>query len=68
MRKFIFCNPYVANSFDVFPEKLCEPFCVSTPVGESIIAERVYRDCVISISHRDTMADLVELDLVGFEF
>ena len=62
-----FVTPYVANKFDVIPEKLYEPFCVSTPVGESILAERVYRDCVISINHKDTMADLVELDMVDFD-
>ncbi|WMV32196.1 hypothetical protein MTR67_025581 [Solanum verrucosum] len=49
--------------FEVVPERLCEPFCVSTPVGESILAERVYRDCPISINHKSIMADLVELDM-----
>ncbi|KAH0650238.1 hypothetical protein KY284_030150 [Solanum tuberosum] len=53
--------------FDVLPERLCEPFCVSTPVGESILAERVYRDCPISISHKSTRADLVELDMIDFD-
>ncbi|KAH0646574.1 hypothetical protein KY284_034458 [Solanum tuberosum] len=62
-----FVTPYVSMNFDVLPEKLCEPFSVSTPVGESILAERVYRDCVISINHKSTMADLVELDMVDFD-
>lgn len=35
-----FVTPYVANKFKILPEKLCEPFCVSTPVGESILAEK----------------------------
>ncbi|KAG5586825.1 hypothetical protein H5410_047259 [Solanum commersonii] len=43
--------------------KLLEPFSVSTPVGECILAERVYRDCVNSVNHKDTMADLVKLDM-----
>ncbi|KAH0689476.1 hypothetical protein KY289_016834 [Solanum tuberosum] len=34
---------------------------------ESILAERVYRDCHVSINHKDTMADLVELDMVDFD-
>ncbi|KAG5575216.1 hypothetical protein H5410_055350 [Solanum commersonii] len=51
----------------LFMKKICEPFCVSSPVGESILAERVYRDCVISINHKDTMTDLVKLDLVDFD-
>lgn len=28
--------------------------------GKSILFERVYRDCVIFVNHKDTMADLVE--------
>uniref|UniRef100_M1DUV7 Gag-pol polyprotein n=1 Tax=Solanum tuberosum TaxID=4113 RepID=M1DUV7_SOLTU len=46
-----FVNPYVAMNFDVIPEQLSEPFSVSTPVGESILVERVYRDCPISVNH-----------------
>ncbi|KAH0688918.1 hypothetical protein KY289_016276 [Solanum tuberosum] len=62
-----FVTPYVVNNFDVLPEKLCEPFCVSTPIEESILVEQVYRDCVISINHKNTMADLIELDMVDFD-
>nr|AAV31171.1 Putative polyprotein, identical [Solanum tuberosum] len=62
-----FVTPYVANKFDVLLERLCEPFCVSTPVGESILAERVYCDCPVSINHKSTMADLVDLDMVDFD-
>ncbi|KAH0632967.1 hypothetical protein KY284_035753 [Solanum tuberosum] len=62
-----FVTPYAANNFDVLLEKLCEPFCVSTPIVESILAKRVYHDCVISINHKNTIADLVELDMVDFE-
>ncbi|KAG5572875.1 hypothetical protein H5410_062641 [Solanum commersonii] len=45
-----FVTLYVAMNFDVLPEKLLEPFSVSTPVGESILADRVYRDCTPSIT------------------
>ena len=27
-----YVTPYVANKFEFFPEKLCEPFYISTPV------------------------------------
>ena len=37
-----FVTLYVANNFEIHPEKLCEPFYVSTPVGESILAAIVY--------------------------
>uniref|UniRef100_M1DLT6 Gag-pol polyprotein n=1 Tax=Solanum tuberosum TaxID=4113 RepID=M1DLT6_SOLTU len=53
--------------FDVLPVKLEEPFSVSTPIGESVIAKRVYRDCPISLSHRVTLVDLVELDMLDFD-
>ncbi|KAG5570110.1 hypothetical protein H5410_059876 [Solanum commersonii] len=62
-----FVTPYVAMNFDVIPEQLSEPFSVSTPVGESILAERVYRDCPVSINHKSTMVDLIELDMVDFD-
>ncbi|KAH0715889.1 hypothetical protein KY284_008794 [Solanum tuberosum] len=62
-----FVTPYVAMNFDVIPEQLSEPFSVSTPFGESILAERVYRDCPIFVNHKSTMADLIELDMVDFD-
>ena len=62
-----FVTPYVENKFDVILKKLCEHFCVFTPVGESILAERVYCDCHVSINHKSIMAELVELDMVDFD-
>ncbi|KAH0776371.1 hypothetical protein KY290_007782 [Solanum tuberosum] len=62
-----FVTSYVAMNFNVLPEQLSESFSVSTPVGESILAERVYRDCPISVNHKSTMADLIELDMVDFD-
>ena len=58
---------YVLNKFEILPEKLCYPFYVSTPVGESILDERVYRDWPISINNKNTMADLVEFDMVYYD-
>ncbi|KAH0679067.1 hypothetical protein KY284_020152 [Solanum tuberosum] len=61
-----FVTPYVAMNFDVLLEKLSDPFSVSTLVGESIRAKRLYHDCPISVNHKSTMADLVELDMFQF--
>ncbi|WMV37779.1 hypothetical protein MTR67_031164 [Solanum verrucosum] len=36
-------TPYVAIRFDVLPNVLLEPFSVSTPVGDTVVAKRVYR-------------------------
>ncbi|KAH0641167.1 hypothetical protein KY285_037753 [Solanum tuberosum] len=62
-----FVTPFTAMNFDVIHEKLSEPFSVSTLVGESILAERVYRDCSIFVNHKSTMADLIELYMVDFD-
>ena len=35
-----FLNPLVAKNFDIFPDILHEPFIVSTPVGESVVAKK----------------------------
>ncbi|XP_049372732.1 uncharacterized protein LOC125837697 [Solanum verrucosum] len=50
-----FVTPYVAIRLDILTEQLLEPFSVSTRVGESILVERVYRDCTISVNHKYTM-------------
>ncbi|XP_070046910.1 uncharacterized protein [Nicotiana tomentosiformis] len=49
------------------PEQLHESFSVSTPIGESIVVAQVYRDCVVMVRGRDTMANLIELGMVDFD-
>ena len=62
-----FVSPYVAMKFSIDPEILLEPYSVYNPVGESIVASRVFRGCPISILHRIIPCDLVELDMVDFD-
>ena len=62
-----FVTPYVANHFEVFPKKHCEPFYVSNSVGESILAEIVYPDCPIFINQKNTITDLVKFEIVDFD-
>ena len=45
-----FVTPYIAFQFSVSPETLSEPFSVSTPIGDLVIARRVYRNCPIIVS------------------
>ncbi|KAH0661387.1 hypothetical protein KY284_026318 [Solanum tuberosum] len=42
-----FVMPYASMRFDVLINVLLEPFSISTPVGDSIMAKRVYRKCPI---------------------
>ncbi|WP_353806174.1 hypothetical protein, partial [Acinetobacter baumannii] len=46
---------------------LNEPFIVTNPVGESVVAKRVYRNCPIMIPNRVTHVTIVELDMVDFD-
>ncbi|KAG5571462.1 hypothetical protein H5410_061228 [Solanum commersonii] len=62
-----FLTPYIVMNFDILHEQLLEPFSVLTHVGESILAERVFRDCNIFVNHKDTMTNLVKLDIVDFD-
>ncbi|XP_070009897.1 uncharacterized protein [Nicotiana sylvestris] len=61
-----YVTPYVATSFGIEQEHLHESFYVSTPIGESITAIRVYRDCVVIVRGRDTMVDLIKLGMIDF--
>ncbi|WMV19596.1 hypothetical protein MTR67_012981 [Solanum verrucosum] len=42
-------------------------FSVSTPIGDSIVAKRVYIKFPFSLSYRVTYVDLVELDMLDFD-
>ncbi|XP_075099244.1 uncharacterized protein LOC142176079 [Nicotiana tabacum] len=60
-------TPYIAKKFGIEPEKLCEPFEVSTIVGESVIARYIYKGCPVKVHHRLTVVDLVELETLDFD-
>ena len=40
---------------------------LSTPVGESVVAKRVYRNCPIMLPNIVFYVDLVELDMLDFD-
>ncbi|CAN4106298.1 unnamed protein product [Withania somnifera] len=62
-----YVTPLVAGKFKRTPELLHRPLEVATPTGESIIARRIYHDCIVTICGRDTLADLIELEMVEFD-
>nr|XP_009791861.1 PREDICTED: uncharacterized protein LOC104239024 [Nicotiana sylvestris] len=62
-----YVTPFVVMEFGKEPEQLHELFLVSTPVGESILAVRVYKSCVVTVCGRDTRVDLIELGMVDFD-
>ncbi|XP_070036688.1 uncharacterized protein [Nicotiana tomentosiformis] len=58
---------FVAGKFGIVPEILSDHFAVSTPIGELIIARRVYRGITVTVSSRQISADLVELEMLDFD-
>ncbi|KAH0641960.1 hypothetical protein KY290_033563 [Solanum tuberosum] len=62
-----YVTPLITKKFKRTPELLVKPLEVSTPIGESIIARRVYRNYIVTVCDRDTLADLVELEMVNFD-
>ncbi|XP_070034529.1 uncharacterized protein [Nicotiana tomentosiformis] len=46
---------------------LSAPVYVSTPVGDSIVVDRVHRLCVVTIRSLETSVDLLLLDMVDFD-
>ena len=61
-----FFTPLVSKKFDILLNIVHQPFIVSTPVGESVVAKRVYRNCSIMLPNRVSYIDLVELDMQDF--
>ncbi|XP_070006050.1 uncharacterized protein [Nicotiana sylvestris] len=43
-----YVTPFIASCFGVEPKQLHESFSVSTPIGDSITAARVYRNCAVT--------------------
>ena len=43
------------------------PIRVSTPVGESVVVEKVYRSCLVNFVGRNTYVDLVILEMDDFD-
>ncbi|XP_047261542.1 uncharacterized protein LOC124895138, partial [Capsicum annuum] len=62
---------YVSPSLDLFLERRIEtlvvPYIIMTPMGETLSADRVYRDCVTSVQGKDTKVDLFVLPMTDFD-
>ncbi|XP_069150814.1 uncharacterized protein [Solanum lycopersicum] len=62
---------YVSSSFATVLNLHCElrdiPICVSTPVGESVIVEKLYRSCLVTFVGRNTYVDSVIIEMVDFD-
>lgn len=62
-----YVTPYVVVNFAFSVKNISKPFSVSTFIGESIVAKRVYKNYVLSIFHRDIVVNLEEPIMVDFD-
>ena len=62
---------YVSSAFSTSLNLNCElldvPIRVSTPVGEFVIVEKVYRSCLVNFMGSNTYVDLAILEMVDFD-
>ena len=59
-------TPYVGMSFSFDSEVILDSFSIFTPVGDSVIAKRVDKGCVVSVGGKKTLVDLFKLGMVDF--
>ena len=61
-----FVTPLLALTFEILPKVLHDPMVVSTPLGENVRTDRVYKDYNIVLSCNTMCAHLVELPMHDF--
>ena len=64
---FSYVSSSFANGLNLHCELLDMPIRVSTPVGESVVVEKVYRSCVVNFVGSNTYVDLVILAMDDFD-
>ena len=62
---FIFLK--FATSLNYMPEKLNEPLYVSTPLKNIIVANIIFKNCIIQIEEKELAADLIQLNMHDFD-
>lgn len=64
---YSYVSSYFASYLVVPCDSLSASVCVSTPVGDSVVVDHVYRLCVVTIDNSETSVDLLLLDMVDFD-
>lgn len=60
-------TPLVVVNFEKSSENIPKLFLVSTLVGKSVVAKKIYIKCPIIVLHKVMLANLIELDMVDFD-
>ncbi|XP_038972361.1 uncharacterized protein LOC120104745 [Phoenix dactylifera] len=56
-----------SSSLYCIPEKLVEPLYVATPLQKTVIADIIFKKCIIQLGERELVADLIQLDMQDFD-
>ncbi|XP_069144625.1 uncharacterized protein [Solanum lycopersicum] len=64
---YSYVSTYFSPSLDILCESLNLSIRVSTPVGDSVVVDRVYRLCTVTLMGYETHADLKVLDMIDFD-
>ncbi|XP_070056082.1 uncharacterized protein [Nicotiana tomentosiformis] len=64
---YSYVSSLFAHFLDVPRESLGTHVYVSTPVGDFVVADRIYLSCVVTFCGYETRADLLLLDMIDFE-
>ncbi|XP_043805308.1 uncharacterized protein LOC110608243 [Manihot esculenta] len=60
-------HSFISQSFSKHADRELKPLdcglAVSTPVGDSVVCEQVYRDCVVKLGNHELLVDLIPLCL-----
>ena len=58
---------YFSAEFDMICDRMIVPIRVSTPMGEPLLVDRVYRSRLVFVVGYDTWVDLIILGMVDFD-
>ncbi|XP_070041158.1 uncharacterized protein [Nicotiana tomentosiformis] len=64
---YLYVSSYFALYLDISHDSLSALLYVSTPVGDSIIIDHVYRSCLVVIGGYETIVDILLLNMVDFD-
>ena len=64
-------HSFVSTVFGMHLDRPCnalsQPLLVSTPVGDVVLVEEVYKDCVLKIEDKELILDLIPLTIHDFD-
>ncbi|XP_070050444.1 uncharacterized protein [Nicotiana tomentosiformis] len=64
---YSYVSSYFASYLDMYRDSLSAHVYMSTPVGDSIMVDRVYRACLVIIGSCESRVDLLTLHMVDFD-